>query len=354
MSRLESVHIEAFRALHGVKLEGLDRMTLLVGGNNAGKSSVLEAIGLVARPFDPAQWVQTVTNRDASASVPAGIWSTFPGSRAMALGVGAASSLPLEIHAKLGEESRKLTATATAEVQQWTDPARTTGEPEIEAKVGVHAVVETETSPRYEHTMDFHSDRARIAVGAGVTLMRAFTVTPITHRSTQQIIVHLRYALDAGEKSRCLELLRMFDKGVADVFVSRSIDRDTIRLEHEKNGVVDLSTFGDGMRRAFAMSLALIRASGGLLLVDEIESAIYGRGLSSVLPWLVRAAEAMDVQIVATTHSMEAIDAVLGAFAGSETGVVSYYLRRTETGHVCSRRDLDELRSFREDGLDIR
>jgi hypothetical protein len=202
--------------------------------------------------------------------------------------------------------------------------------------------------------MDFHSDRARIAVGAGVTLMRAFTVTPITHRSTQQIIVHLRYALDAGEKSRCLELLRMFDKGVADVFVSRSIDRDTIRLEHEKNGVVDLSTFGDGMRRAFAMSLALIRASGGLLLVDEIESAIYGRGLSSVLPWLVRAAEAMDVQIVATTHSMEAIDAVLGAFAGSETGVVSYYLRRTETGHVCSRRDLDELRSFREDGLDIR
>jgi hypothetical protein len=67
-----------------------------------------------------------------------------------------------------------------------------------------------------------------------------------------------------------------------------------------------------------------------------------------------KAAESADVQIVATTHSIEAIDAVLGAFADSETGVVSYYLRRTETGHVCRRHDLRDLRDLREEGLDIR
>jgi AAA15 family ATPase/GTPase len=174
------------------------------------------------------------------------------------------------------------------------------------------------------------------------------------HRSTWLLVDHLSHAIDTGAKERSVEILRMFDRDVNDVLISRSIGRDTIRVDHAKKGMVDLSTFGDGMRRAFAMSLALTHASGGILLVDEFESAIHTQLLDSILPWLVQAAGVADVQIVATTHSLEAIDAVIGAVADGPSGVVTYYLRSTEAGRVCTRYDLAGLRDLRDEGLDIR
>jgi hypothetical protein len=73
-----------------------------------------------------------------------------------------------------------------------------------------------------------------------------------------------------------------------------------------------------------------------------------------MLPWLARAAMTADVQLVVTTHSLEAVDAVLRAFDDEEPGVVAYHLRRTESGHACRRYDLAGLRDIRDEGLDIR
>jgi predicted ATPase len=337
MGGLTNLHIEAYRALKGVKLEGFGRINLLVGGNNAGKTSILEAIGLVARPFDPTQWAQTVTSRDASGSVLDGLWGIFPKSTALVLEAGERMSAPVDAHADLGGEDRHLIAHARAHVEQWAELGRVGGEALAETYVAIDAVVEVKGQPQHKHSMDFSSASKRVAFGLSVPLIDVIAVTPITHRSTQQLIAHLSHTINLGIKEKPVEVLRLFDADVKDVLISRSVDRDVIRVDHARLGIVDLSTFGDGMRRAFAMSLALARASGGILLVDEIESAIHTRALDSMLPWLVRAAEAADVQIVATTHSLEAVDAVLSAFSDGDPGVVAYHLRRTEEGHECRR-----------------
>lgn len=354
MGGLTQLHLEAYRALRAVQLDGVGRINLLVGGNNAGKTSILEAIGLVARPFDPGQWVQTATNRDASGLVLDGLWGLFPASTAIALEAGEDTSTPLGVHADFGHESRRLTATARVFVEQWAEGDRAANEAHFDAHLRVDATVVTQDASTYGHSMDFQSKPQRVPVNHSVRSLRAFALTPVTHRSTTQIITHLSQAINAGVKEQPITLLKMFDPDVNDVLISRSIDRDAIRVDHKKKGIVDLSTFGDGMRRAFAMSLALARAGGGLLLVDEIESAIHTSALRSILPWLARASKTADVQIVASTHSLEAIDAVLGAFPDGDAEVVAYYLRRTDTGHVCRRHDMASLRNLREEGLDIR
>lgn len=355
MDGLEELRVDAYRSLRNVKLEHLGRTNLLVGANNAGKTSVLEAIGLVARPLDPGQWVQTVSNRDASGPLVDGLWALFPTSTALTLESGDETSKPISIHANLGGKDRHLRAHAIAFVEQWTDVDRVGADPQADAVVRIHTEVKVRGAKANKHEMEFRSNPRRVPVGAGVIPVRVFVVTPITHRSTAQLITHLSHVIDEGTKAKSVDLLRMFDPDVTDVSISRPFGRDAIRVVHEKSGVVDLATFGDGMRRAFAMSVALSRASGGILLVDEIESAIHARALDTVLPWLVRAAEEADVQIVATTHSLEAIDAALAAFASATPdAVITYHLRRTEAGHVCHRYDLAELRGLREEGLDIR
>jgi hypothetical protein len=356
MSGLEELRVEAYRSLKSVRLEHLGRMNLLVGANNAGKTSVLEAIGLVARPLDPAQWVQTVTNRDASGPLVDGLWALFPTSTALTLESGDETSKAISIHANLSDGNRHLRAYTIAFVEQWTDVDRLSADPQSDAVVRIHLEVRAGGAKTSKHEMEFRSTTPRrVPVGVGVPPVRVFVITPITHRSTAQLITHLSHVIDEGAKGKSVELLKMFDPNVSDVLISRPFGRDAIRVVHEKSGVVDLATFGDGMRRAFAMSVALSRASGGILLVDEIESAIHARALDSVLPWLVRAAEEAKVQIIATTHSLEAIDASLAAFADAapET-VITYHLRRTEDGHVCRRYDLAGLRDLRDEGLDIR
>lgn len=61
MLRLTDITIENFRGIASAKLSGLADVTVLVGRNNCGKTTVLEAVARVVKaykggpPFDPAQ-----------------------------------------------------------------------------------------------------------------------------------------------------------------------------------------------------------------------------------------------------------------------------------------------------------
>jgi AAA15 family ATPase/GTPase len=49
---LNSLHIKGFRGFTDFKVEGLGRVNLIIGRNNAGKTTLLEAIGLLQTDID--------------------------------------------------------------------------------------------------------------------------------------------------------------------------------------------------------------------------------------------------------------------------------------------------------------
>lgn len=354
MPGISKLHVEAYRSLRDVTLEGMGRINLLIGGNNAGKTSILEAIGLIARPSDPMQWIQTVTSREISGSVLDGLWGMFPASRVIDLSGTETKSNPIVIRALSKDSDRSMSVQATVFAEQWTDVeqgAHAESQTDALVRIGGNAKAEGQS---LEYDLDFHAKPKRIYVNKEFPSLRVFAITTATHRSTEQLIRYLSRAINSGAKEQLVQLLKLFDTAINDVMISRAINRDAIRVEHAERGIVDLSTFGDGLRRAFAMCCALLMAGDGILLIDEIESTLHTQALDSLLPWLLSAAKMADVQIVATTHSLEAIDAVIGAFANDAEGVATYFLRKTKTGHFCARHDLVALRNLRAEGLDIR
>src|SRR5437764_9237391 len=52
--RIASLAIERFRSLGNLKIEGLGRVNLITGRNNTGKSSVLEALRILASDASPS------------------------------------------------------------------------------------------------------------------------------------------------------------------------------------------------------------------------------------------------------------------------------------------------------------
>jgi len=61
---ISQLEIKGFRGLRGLALRDLGRVNVLVGENNSGKTSVLEALALAAAPADAWEWMAVAARRE--------------------------------------------------------------------------------------------------------------------------------------------------------------------------------------------------------------------------------------------------------------------------------------------------
>jgi predicted ATP-dependent endonuclease of OLD family len=54
----KDIQIFGFRGFQEIKLSDLGQVNLLVGNNNSGKTSILEAIAIFCNPLDPFRWLE--------------------------------------------------------------------------------------------------------------------------------------------------------------------------------------------------------------------------------------------------------------------------------------------------------
>ena len=72
-----------------------------------------------------------------------------------------------------------------------------------------------------------------------------------------------------------------------------------------------ISTYGDGIKKVLSLANAIAKATNGILLIDEIETAIHSKYYQEIFSFVVLACLQFNVQLFITTHSMEALDAIL-------------------------------------------
>jgi hypothetical protein len=177
------------------------------------------------------------------------------------------------------------------------------------------------------------------------------TISPVSHRTD---VAAERYSevVFKRQTESLLELIRLFDPGVVGMQILGG-DVSDLYLEHRKSGLTPLNAFGDGVRRAVIIALTLPSIENGVLLIDEIETAIHITVLNEVYRWLLTACQRLNVQLFATTHSLEAVDALLKAHTEPYDDLALYQL-----GHLGApaKRFSGELlnRLLVERGLDVR
>ena len=75
-----------------------------------------------------------------------------------------------------------------------------------------------------------------------------------------------------------------------------------------------LQSLGDGMVRLFHILIAMREAAGGMILLDEVENGLHHSILAEVWKRIRSLATKLEVQVFATTHSLECLDAAIAAF----------------------------------------
>ena len=70
---------------------------------------------------------------------------------------------------------------------------------------------------------------------------------------------------------------------------------------------IPLGSLGDGIRHLLTLSLAVSRSRHGVVMVDEIDTGLHHSVMSDMWRVLISTAERLDVQVFATTHSLDCV-----------------------------------------------
>ena len=81
----------------------------------------------------------------------------------------------------------------------------------------------------------------------------------------------------------------------------------TTESDSEADRRIPLGSFGEGMKRLLALAMALARTTNGILLIDEIDTGLHYSVLPDMWKLVIETAIRNNVQVFATTHSLDCL-----------------------------------------------
>lgn len=104
----------------------------------------------------------------------------------------------------------------------------------------------------------------------------------------------------------------------------------------ESDKALDLSQYGEGVQRVFEIGLLMGYCRNGVLCIDEMDSAIHKNLLIPFTAFIQNLADDFNVQVFLSTHSKECIDAfVLNDYP--DDNLMAYSMTQDEDGKIVSK-----------------
>jgi AAA15 family ATPase/GTPase len=382
MVHIDELKIDKFRGLRDATIEGLGQVNLFVGNNNSGKTSVLETLLLFCDPLSWRRWYDTGSQREINSSLVRSSGIVDRITWLFAQGVDQEVPEDKKSISLSASGSTLFTRKISARYEKFNDIINTpsfirslgnsleSGEVKIEEReeeiegIKIHVSMDVklaqptlfDTYTNVVETLTFtDGPSSRSTKQRQIPTLPAQMVNPFTHRTSNLTSMLWSEVVEADLKEETIRLLQHFDAAIKDVdFISPSERKQLISIKHAHLGRAPLYAFGDGLRRVFTLATTIPRVRGGFLLIDELETAIHAKALEKTFQWLVKACVDNDVQLFATTHSLEALD-IVSDVSRDLADLVVYRLQQEKKHTVAKRFDKAMVLRLREDiGMELR
>lgn len=315
MAFLKAVNIKSFRGIRNLAIQNLGAINLIVGDNNCGKTSALEAIELLRTSGNLANLYRVARQRESLTVF--GVNSIFDSFVCMFPHDG--SEMKIEVEGICNSE--KILCQISGKQERVLLDAKELDRAVLRQNEGISGELETDVFNGKIETMFGNDTR-----NENISINRYSRVsgTPSSAKDKFNIVYvapfeHLRgnvlsqIVRNESYKKICLKALQLFDRNIEDILILRSDvgNRPVEYIKHSKLGNMPLATYGDGIKKVLVLANAIAAAAGGILLIDEIETAIHKKYYDDIFRFVIKACKAFGVQVFITTHSIEAIDGIL-------------------------------------------
>lgn len=318
-----SIRVRNYRGLRDLEVSTLRRINLIAGENNTGKTSLLEAIFLLAGAGDPQMAVNTNVIRGLDPGVGVPLAGILPeGERVpwkeIFSDLDMSRSIEVTGHYEpLGQLEVKITSErpTTTEI-----PLGSTSDLPITNLQDKRALVFRYNGP------DGKQLKGHIRMkGQGIEISQPavdvpFNATILSSRigNTQEDAVRLGMLRTQKLGHLLLEALRVVEPNLQSVEDSSASGTPMIWGDVGLSELIPIPVMGEGMTRIARLVLAISSAPGGVVLVDEIENGLHHKVLPKVWGVVNTAAKQFNTQIFATTHSGECIQAAHESLNGDD------------------------------------
>ena len=336
---LTSLKIENYRGFESLEIKKLARVNLIAGQNNVGKTSLLEAVFLLSGATNPqlilnanvtristgapehSDYVIDVISKplfhdlDMNKVIRVAALDKERGKVSLTISRNQSRSvkLPLPDFQRASDQSEDLNSGLLISADDFNDN-------KIENQImflptGVH--------------VQSLSPQGIIPFPAIILLAHAGFINP-TEDASRLGRLRLR-----KQDRFVLEMLQLIEPKLQSIEDNSASGVPKIWCDIGLPEQLPLEIMGDGMKRIARLSLAIASTPGGVVLVDEIENGVHHTVMPKVWEALMRFAHKADVQIIATTHSYECIQAAYRAVESTSADFHLHRLQKTDDTMRC-------------------
>ncbi len=326
---LKSFQISNFRLFQHLEVRKLSRVNLVVGKNNAGKSTFLEAIELYASNASSSILLDLVESRQETwFSEAQPHFQSFLGNPVRHLFFGHKLPRIGEEGISLGEVSSNAQLHISAAVyQNKTDDEGTIRKVRVsdahfdEELSNVEVFLVAEEGEKTRRLFRLDRDVRDIRRGSRSLYERQesefkyiWQNVSTDNMPNRRLAALWDLTSLTNLESEIISALGLIDErvsGVAfveDISKGRSSDNriPLVKIEGIEEPL-PLKSMGDGITRLFHIIVALVNARNGLLLIDEFENGLHWSVQPKVWDIVFQLSERLNVQVFATTHSRDCI-----------------------------------------------
>ncbi|BFL69285.1 AAA family ATPase [Moraxella osloensis] len=303
---LDSLKIKNFRILEDVTIEKLGHVNLIVGKNNSGKSTVLEALALLASGFNPEVMLFISNNRNVyrhlnTKDIESKVFS-------IENIISKSNEDPFLNWTYIGNQSHYLTFGYV--------------------KNGKNNNLDIDREKGYSFTY-FIDDRNFMNFEVKAISNRALfmDMSENSHHmkkkacnfgyiTTNNIDLNLfasswdKIAL-TDDENLVLEMLKLIDSDITNLAFLSLVDSETripfVRLKNIERRI-PLHQMGDGIFRLLQIILEIPKSKNSILLIDEFENGLHYSVQPKVWELIFELAHRFNIQVFATTHSWDCIE----------------------------------------------
>lgn len=282
---ISTLQLQQFRGLENVKFEKLGRVNLIVGGNNVGKTSILEAITLLLGDHSQLQSLPTifrVTPNHGNESGQ-GFWRHLIrdeqylefniASDECSLRCDLINGARSFFHSDSNEPKKrariKFDGNWNAIVHEWKTPSQI-------AILSTKQADPSSISELFTRIAPLNPDNEA-------------KIEELLRNSIEPRLRRLRYARPEG------------------------INTHLVYVDLGEGKMIPFTQMGQAFARTLQVYCEIFAQRPKILLIDEIENGLYYEGMEDYWKGLMAVLEDQDVQLFATTHSRECMEAAYRA-----------------------------------------
>lgn len=364
----DTLEIKDFKGIQSLTVEGLKKINFIVGKNNSGKSTLLDALYLIAKQGDPRSIIEILDIKQSWVRKGEDLKFLFPKGdiqkQADVIALESEKSWGVRLEAYNGEvKGGHLIGLENVDLD--IDGIRLLVEKSTKKESllrkrdkGFSGQSKSSITVRQHKDSTYFNQKTPFEFQFN-DAQKGLAVNYVPSSPTyQNLLSGTKEVVQKRKKTELVAVLNEIEPLVEDIEILG--EEIGIGLKGWEE-IAPLKTMGEGFVKLFGLVVAMLNAKDGICLIDEIENGLHYSVLEKIWKHVIKVANELNVQLFITTHNIEILESFINSVEDNEQlkqmkeeTTLNRILFHPEKGHLAQTYSFEEIQKQIELGNELR